>query len=139
MGFFGDIIMTCALTGTVAAVVTAVYGHYHVQAARELKACAELPPSDDARKSVNGMLGIICRRMKALNFPAMWTIGQQKRGYTMLYTFDPDIKRELVDFVRMAHAVGFEVVLRARSEEDIELDPKGTDLYISKQREEWYA
>lgn len=139
MGFIGDVIMWSIVASVMSATVTAVYGHYHVKAARELKACAELPPSDDARQSVKGMMNLICRRMRALNFPAIWTIGQKKTGYSMLYTFDPDIRRELVDFVRMAHAVGLEVVLRARSEEDIENDPKSTDLYISKQREEWYA
>lgn len=102
-------------------------------------ACAELPPSDDARKAANGMMSTICQRMYKLGFPGMWGIGQKRKGYCMLDTFDPDMKRVLVDFVRMAHAVGIEIVMRARSKEDIENDPKGTDLYISKQRAEWYA
>lgn len=139
MSFFGDLVTICAVAGTVSTVVTAVWGHYHVKAARAMGACAELPPSDDARKAARGMKGLILRRMHKLGFPAMWEIGQKRKGYTMLDTFDPDYERVLTDFVRMAHAVGCEVMLRARSEEDIENDPRGTDLYISKQREEWYA
>lgn len=114
MNFLEELVLYCVVVATASIVAMVIIGYYKTKAARELKACTEIPSYDDAEKSLGKMAGAICQRMYELNFPPIHA--DAKHEFTMLCTFgvrtDEDIKR----FIRMAHAAGFEVVLRPQKE-----------------------
>lgn len=114
MNFFEELVLYCVVVATASAVASVIIGHYKVKAARELKACTEIPSYDDADKSLGKMAGAICRRMSELGFPPIHT--DEKHEFTLLCTFGVRADESLKRFVRMAHATGFELVLRPRKE-----------------------
>lgn len=134
MSYLGELFMWCSIVGTASAIATIVYGRYKVKAAVELKACVKIPPCDDADRSVKSMVSFICKRMYALGFPGMGS-----DGFSMLDTFDPDMKREMTKFVKMCHACGCEVVVRQVANYDIEEQSNEVNQVVSEMREDWYA
>lgn len=96
---------------------------------RKMRACETIPPRNDANRSAEQMIGMLQRRMCKLNI-------QQKnhpKGYIRNFgSFT--MNRTLSSFILMAHAVGCEVVLRAREDRDIEENPKQIDALIAGEK-----
>lgn len=103
--------------------------YFERKLARKMRACEAIPPRDDANRSAEQMIGMLHRRMCKLNI-------QQKnhpKGYIRNFgSFT--MKRALSGFILMAHAVGCEVVLRAREDKDIEQNPKQIDALIAGEK-----
>lgn len=112
MDFFEMLVLWCVVVAIASSLFSMWIGHYRLKCAKELKACTEIPSYEDANKSVTEMICKIFERMKALGFPAIHRDG--KHEFTLLNTFGIDDNPALIKFFRMAHAVGFEIVLRPR-------------------------
>lgn len=115
MDFIGDLILYCAVVGTAAFVSSIIIGQYKVEAAREIKACTEMPSYDDAKKSLIHISGVIFERMRVLGFPAMHA--DKDHEFTLLNYFGICDEPTIIRFIRMAHAAGLEIAIRPRKEE----------------------
>lgn len=137
MNFFEELVLYCVVVGVVSAVASVVIGQYKVKAAKELKACTEIPSYDDAKKSYVRMTGVIFRRMEVLGFPAIHADG--KHEFTLLNAVGLGDDHETIRFFRMAHAVGLEIVIRPRKEGRPAGGEEEEGGYVSASRESDYA
>lgn len=137
MGFFGELVIWCSSAAVLGTVMGVVIGKYRVKAAMELKASEDIPRGDDAEKSVRYITGIICRRMHALGFPAIYS--DRMHDFAMLDTFGICDSKDLKTFFQMANAVGLEVVVRPRKENRKGGGETVMGEYVLSMREEWYA
>lgn len=137
MNFFEELLLYCAITGTVAFVASVVIGQYKVKAAKELKACTEMPSYDDAKKSLVHMAGVIFNRMRVLGFPELNP--DKKHEFTLLNYFGICDDPAIIKFIRMAHAAGLEIVIRPRKEGRPAGGEEEEGGYVSASRESDYA
>ena len=135
MSWLGDVAMWSIVGAVASGTITAVYGHYQVKAARELKACKEVPPSNDAVKAAKDISGALIQRMYALGFEGFFSQGK----YGLLSCFGMKDNHTLISLLRAFHAVGWEVVVRERADHDIEEDPEATEKVLTKFNPKWYV
>lgn len=135
MSFLADVALWSIVCSAVAGTISVIDGRYRLKIARELKACKEVPPSDDAIKAARNIGSALNHRMYVLNYGAMGKNGK----FGQLSTFGLDHNRALVSLLRAFHAVGYEVVVRERSTEDIEENPERTEKYLAKFNPSWYV
>lgn len=112
MNFVEILILWCVVVAVASSFFSVWIGHYRLKSAKVLKACTEIPSYEDANKSVTMMVSHIFERMKAVGFPAIHRDG--KHEFTLLNTFGICDSPDIIKFFRMAHAAGFEIVLRPR-------------------------
>ena len=135
MSFLADVALWSIVCSAVVGTMSVIDGRYRLKIARELKACKEVPPSDDAIKAARQIGSALNQRMYVLQYGAMGKNGK----FGQLSTFGMDQNRALVSLLRAFHAVGYEVVVRERSTEDIEEDPKRTEEVLTKFNPRWYV
>ena len=135
MSWLGDVVMWSIVGGVASGTVTAVWGRYQLKIAKELKACKEVPPSDDARKAAKNISSALINRMYVLGFDGFFSQGK----YGLLSGFGMDKNHTLVSLIRAFHAVGWEVVVRERGSHDIEEDPEATEKVLTEFNPTWYA
>lgn len=112
MSFFENLILACVVITIASSMYYVWIGHSRLKSAKELKACTEIPSHDDASMSMAHMLSIILKRMIALGFPDVKP--NEKNEFSLLCVFGLQDSPDIIKFFRMAHAVGFEIVLRPR-------------------------
>lgn len=136
--FFGVmllIIVGCIVWGL-------AYGYFQYKGALLNHACTKVPPSDDARKSAKSIGGFLCKRT--------WTHGGMQTLWndaTELYGFQSGFvsgivfgkNRDVIEFIRLCHACGCEVVVREVDTKDIEEDPETLKEVKTQMRDDWYA
>ena len=137
MNFLTELILYCSITGVITAVASVILGRYRLKAAIELKACERFPHSEDARKSLKFIGTALINRMSALGFPAIYS--DKDHRFALLDIFGLDGMYDIVRLFQMAHACGFEIVMRPRKEGRPGGGVEELDEYITSMREEWYA
>ena len=136
--FFG--IMLLVIVGCVAWGLA--YGYYQYKGALLNHACTKVPPSDDARESARSIGGFLSKRTWThAGMKTLWSDATERYGFQEGFVGDIVFgqNQDVVEFIRLCHACGCEVVVREVDTRDIEENPDILKEEKSKMREDWYA
>ena len=136
--FFG--VMLLIIVGCVAWGLA--YGYFQYKGALLNHACTKVPPSDDARKSAKDIGGFLCRRTWTHGgMETLWGNAPEQYGFQSGFVSGVVFgqQQEVIEFIRLCHACGCEVVVREVSTEDIEADPNTLNEVKTTMRDDWYA
>lgn len=109
MSFGEELALYCIVVGIASGVISVIIGRYKMKEAIKLKDFKEISAGNDVNKSLTEMIIAINQRLNVIGISS-----NPKDIMSMPISLNIDIKSGFNRFVRMAHAVGFELVLRKR-------------------------
>lgn len=119
-----------------------VYGRWKYKGALLNHACTKVPPSDDARKSAKDIGSFLCRRTWTHGgMESLWGDADGRYGFHAGFVSDVVFghNRDVIEFIRLCHACGCEVVVREVDTKDIEEEPDTLKEVKTSMRGDWYA
>ena len=119
-----------------------VYGHWKYKGALLNHACTKVPPSDDARKAAKNIGSFLCKRTWTHGgMESLWADATDRYGFQSGFVANVVFgnNRDIIEFIRLCHACGCEVVVREVDTKDIEEYPDTLKEVKTDMREDWYA